>query len=261
MEKIELNINEQGVAQLTLNRPEVSNALDAELIQQFIDALTLVRKNSAIKVLLLNGNGKNFCAGADINWMRNMVHYSREENERDAQQLACLMRDLYEFPIPTIAIVQGAVYGGGIGLVACCDLAVADRETIFCLSEVKLGLIPAVISPYVIRAIGQRYAQRYFLTAEAFDAKQSLQLGLIHEIENFDVMVPHDIIKTVQTWVRHILHNGPNALKKAKELILNVSGNPLNEALMNYTAKTIADLRIQDEAQTRLHLFLEKNNV
>ena len=177
-----LDKHPDGVAILTLNRPEVHNAFDDALIADLSSALNELAADTAVRVVVLSANGESFSAGADLNWMRRMSAYSEDENFRDAQALATLMRTLHGLAKPTVARVHGPAYGGGVGLVACCDIAVASREAAFSLSEARLGLIPAVISPYVIAAIGERMAHRYFLTAERFDAAEAWRIGLVHEL-------------------------------------------------------------------------------
>jgi methylglutaconyl-CoA hydratase len=175
-------IDERGVVTLTLDRPQLHNAFDDALIAELIKVLALYKANPQSRLLVLRANGKSFSAGADLNWMQRVAQYSQAENKADAENLAELMSSLYYFPHPTLAVVQGAAFGGGVGLVSCCDIAVASDKASFCLSEVKLGLVPAVISPYVIAAIGTRQAQRYFLSAERFDAQTAYHLGLVQQL-------------------------------------------------------------------------------
>jgi methylglutaconyl-CoA hydratase len=247
-------IDEQGIATLTMNRPELHNAFDDLLIEELAAELKRLEANSRVRVVMLNGSGKSFSAGADLNWMRSMADYSHEENLRDALGLGALMQTLNGLAKPTIALVQGAAYGGGVGLVACCDLAIATGRATFCLSEVKLGLIPAVISPYVIAAIGERACRRYFLTAESFTAGEAHHLGLIHEV------VPDDA--ALQTRGRELagvmLKNGPQAMAEAKKLIAEVSDRPIDRELIADTAARIADRRASAEGREGLSAFLEK---
>jgi methylglutaconyl-CoA hydratase len=175
-------IDERGVVTLTLDRPQLHNAFDDALIAELIKVLALYKAHSQSRLLVLRANGKSFSAGADLNWMQRVAQYTQAENKADAENLAELMSSLYYFPHPTIAVVQGAAFGGGVGLVSCCDIALASDKASFCLSEVKLGLVPAVISPYVIAAIGARQAQRYFLSAERFDAQTAYHLGLVQQL-------------------------------------------------------------------------------
>jgi methylglutaconyl-CoA hydratase len=241
------------IATLTLNRPEIHNAFDDVLIAELITALKNLESDKNVRVVLLAANGKNFSAGADIHWMKRMANFSEAENFNDAMQLARLMQTLNQLQKPTIALVQGAVFGGGVGLVACCDIALASPEASFCLSEVKIGLIPAVISPYVIAAIGERSARRYFLTAEKFDAQEALRLNLIHQI------VPSDQLRNTALQIaENLLANSPQAIVSAKNLIAQVANNFIDENLIEKTAKEIAKIRVSKEGQEGLNAFLEK---
>lgn len=253
-EKVILSVNDAGLATLTLNRAELRNAFDDEMIQSLINALATIKENPAVKVLLLNAQGKHFSAGADLNWMARMAKNTSQQNFADAQQLAKLMSDLYHLPIPSVAVIQGAAYGGAVGLAACCDMVFAASSTSFCLSEVKLGLIPAAISPYVIRAIGERQARRYFVSAELIGAQQAQALGLVHEVAD-DV---EHMQQLSQQWLNNLLKNGPKAMQAAKKLALDVSLQPIDQALSDDTAQRIADIRATDEAIEGLAAFLEK---
>ncbi len=246
--------DQRGVATLTLNRPDKHNAFDDSLIAALIQQLAQLAEQPNLRVLLLRANGKSFSAGADLNWMRRMADYTTEQNHADALQLAKLMQCLHDFPAPTIAVVQGAAFGGGVGLVACCDMALASADARFSLSEVRLGLIPAVISPYVVRAIGVRAAQRYFLTAERFSAAEALRLGLIHELAASEALLE----KRLAAIVNHLLLGGPQALHAAKQLIASVSEQALDPALITETAKRISHLRASAEGREGLNAFLEK---
>lgn len=250
--KIITEVHQSGLASLTLNRPEVSNAFDAELIQAITAALQELEAQQ-VRLLVIKSTGKHFSAGADLNWMKASKELSHEENLEDARRLAEMLRRLNEFPAPTLAMVQGAVYGGAVGLVAACDIALAADTARFCLSEVKIGLMPAAISPYVIAAIGEKQARRYFLTAEVFSSLQALQRGLIHECCRDSQLE----IKTSDL-CQQILANSPQALVAAKSLIREVKGHPLNDALIETTCQRIADLRVTEEAQEGLSAFLEK---
>src|SRR5262249_44549307 len=179
---VEVSLSSRGIATITLDRPEVHNAFDDQLIADLTHRLREVDHNTAVRAVLLAARGKSFSAGADLNWRKRAAHYSEAENIRDAVSLASLMRTLDAMSKPTVARVQGAAFGGGVGLVACCDIAVAGKAAVFSLSEVRLGLIPAVISPYVVAAIGERNARRYFLTAERFDAQEALRIGFVHGV-------------------------------------------------------------------------------
>lgn len=250
---LKLDISAAGVATLTLTRAELHNAFDDELIRELTAALKSVANNGAARVLVLRGDGKSFCAGADLNWMKRMANYSWDENYQDSLALAGLMQTLAGLQIPSIAVVQGAAFGGGVGLVACCDMAFASDKASFCLSEVKLGLIPAVISPYVIRAMGERAARRYFVSAERFDAQEALRLGLVHE-----VVAPEALDAKVESVVNAITANGPMAVLAAKKLVNFVADHAIDEELIRETAQRIADIRASAEGREGVGAFLEK---
>ncbi|MEO8156512.1 MAG: enoyl-CoA hydratase/isomerase family protein [Betaproteobacteria bacterium] len=242
-----------GVATIRMNRPDVHNAFDDGLIAVLTAELRRLDHLSQVRVIVLAANGKSFSAGADLNWMRRMAKYSQEENLRDAVALANLMRTLEGVQKPTIARVQGSAFGGGVGLVACCDIAIASTQALFCLSEVRLGLIPSVISPYVIAAIGERAARRYFLTAERFDAAEARRIGLVHEVVDEGVLD-----ESVASITGHLLKGGPKAQAAAKRLIEDVSRRPIDDALSVETAKRIAAIRVESEGQEGLVAFLDK---
>ena len=246
-------IDNTGVATLTMNRPEIHNAFDDRLIAALIDELGRLEADPRVRVLVLTANGKSFSAGADLSWMRRMADYSREENLQDARQLAELMRKLDGFPRPTLALVQGAAYGGGVGLVACCDMVIASHKASFCLSEVKLGLIPAVISPYVVSAIGPRAARRYFLSAERFSAVEASRINLVHEL-----VAPEELQAKGAEFCSLLLKNGPYAMAAAKDLIAAVARGPIDQAMIHDTAERIADTRASAEGCDGLTAFLEK---
>jgi methylglutaconyl-CoA hydratase len=240
------------VVRIELARPAVRNAFDEHLIRELIDALDRAAAEEGARVLVLTGRGKAFCAGADLNWMSRMRDFSYEENLRDALELARLMRRVYEHPLPTIAAVNGATIGGGNGLVAACDIAVAADTAIFSLSEVKIGLVPACIGPYVIERIGVRAARELFLTGERFDAARALAVGLVNAVAPAD-----GLTEKVGEYIDLLLGSGPEALAASKELIRNVPSMDLDEA-GRYTAEMIAKLRISEEAQEGMAAFLEK---
>ena len=242
-----------GVATVRMNRPDVHNAFDDHLIAELITELRRLDQAPEVRVVVLAANGKSFSAGADLNWMQRMAKYSEAENLRDAVAMAGLMRALYGTHKPTIAQVQGAAFGGGVGLVACCDIAVAAAEASFSLSEVRLGLIPSVISPYVIAAIGEREARRYFLTAERFGAEEARRIGLVHEVTTVD-----RLDEAVKTFADQLLKAGPNALAAAKKLIADIARHPLDNALMEETARRIASIRVSPEGREGLSAFLGK---
>ena len=242
-----------GVATIRMNRPDVHNAFDDALIAALTAELRRLDQLPEARIIVLAANGKSFSAGADLNWMRRMAKYSEEENLRDAMALAGLMRTLDGVKKPTVARVQGAAFGGGVGLVACCDIAIASTEAAFSLSEVRLGLIPSVISPYVIAAIGEREARRYFLTAERFDAVEARRIGLVH-----DVVDSGALDEAVAKIAGHLLRGGPQALAAAKRLIADVSRRSMDDALSADTARRIAAIRVGSEAQKGLAAFFEK---
>jgi len=248
-----LTTDERGVASLTLNRPDIHNAFDDALIGQLLQALEKVESDPGIRALVLRSAGKSFSAGADLNWMRRMAGYDRDENHKDALQLAALMVRLNVLNKPTLARVQGAAFGGGVGLVACCDMAVGSERALFALTEVRLGLIPAVISPYVIAAIGERAARRYILTGERFDAAEAKRIGLLHEV------VPEALLdSTVNSLLEHLLKGGPQALVAAKSLIFAVSRQPTSTAVIADTAERITNTRASAEGREGVGAFLEK---
>lgn len=253
--KVLLEIDRRGVATLTLNRPEVHNAFDADLVLRLTERLVELKSRPEVRVVVLTGAGRAFSAGADMNWMRSMAACSEEENLEDALHLADLMSLLNSLPLPTVACVNGHAYGGGVGLVSCCDIAIASNEARFALSEVRLGLVPAVISPYVVAAIGERNARRLFLSGEAMSAKLARRVGLVHEIAK-----PHRLAEALEDQVSQLLKGGPVALRESKELIFMVEGGSLSAdaVLRHRTAQIIAQLRVSAEGQEGLAAFLEK---
>jgi len=253
MQSYNLKTSDRGIASVILNRPEQHNVFDDGMIAELIELLGNLEQDDRIRVLVLRAAGKSFSAGADLNWMRRMADYDLAKNTDDAMQLAKLMRRLHCFPKPTIALVQGAAYGGGVGLIACCDIAIASPMASFCLSEVKLGLIPAVISPYVIEAIGVRASRRYMLTAERFDAEQACRLGLVHE-----VVEAQDLDAKLDSIVESLLAAGPAAQAAAKDLIRMVSNKAINDELIRDCAHRIARIRASSEGREGLSAFLEK---
>lgn len=246
-------IDTRGVATVTMNRPELHNAFDDLMIKALNSEFLRLNADPQVRVVLLAASGKSFSAGADLNWMRRMADYSLEENLADSMALAGLMRTLYGLSKPTIALVQGAAYGGGVGLVACCDIALATDRATFCLSEVKLGLIPAVISPYVMEAIGSRAARRYFLTAERFDAIEAQHLGLVHEL-----VAVEDLRARGESLAALLIQNGPLALSAVKRLVAALTRTPIDDAMIADTARRIADIRSSDEGKDGVGAFLQK---
>jgi methylglutaconyl-CoA hydratase len=246
-------IDARGIATLALDRAELHNAFDDALIAALTAELGRLAADPRVRVLVLAGRGKSFSAGADLNWMRRMAGFSEAENRRDAEALAGLMAALDRFPRPTVARVHGAAFGGGVGLVACCDIAMAGETATFCLSEARLGLIPAVISPYVVAAMGSRAARRYFLTAEVFDAAAALRLGLVHEVAAADALDA-----AVEAVVAKLLGCGPAAQTECKALVARVARGPIDAAMIADTASRIARIRVSPEGREGISAFLEK---
>ena len=246
-------IDEGGTAWLTLNRPRVHNAFDDGMIADLTDILRQTETDPAVRAVIITGAGKSFSAGADLAWMRRMAEYSEEENIRDINALETLFNVLYRLGKPTIALVNGAAMGGGAGLVAACDIAVAADDAVFAFTEVRLGLIPSVISPYVIAAMGSRPARRYFLTGEKFSAADALRLGLVGAV------VPRNGLRdTAAALLKHLAANGPQAMKEAKELIAAVAGRPIDDALIADTARRIARVRASKEGKEGIAAFFDK---
>lgn len=241
------------VARVTLNRPEVHNAFDDRLIQELTGVFERLAGDRTVRAVLLGANGRSFSAGADLNWMKRTAGYTEAQNLEDARRLAHMLRVLDGMPQPTVALVQGAAYGGGVGLVACCDIAVAVPEAVFSLSEVRLGLLPAAISPYVVAAIGPRQARRYFLTAERFDAGEALRIGLVHQIA-----AREDLEAAGSRLLAALGDGGPQAQAASKRLIARVSAGPIDDAMVEDTAGRIAGLRAGAEGREGIAAFLEK---
>lgn len=243
-----------GVGIVTLNRQERHNAFDDILIHELIDAVAAMEADDAVRVLVISSTGKSFSAGADLNWMKRAAAYSPEETMTDARALAEMLRALAQMSKPTLARVQGSAFGGGVGLVAACDIAITTFDAQFSFPEVKLGIIPSVISPHVISAIGERYARRYMLTAERFSASEAYRIGLVHEIVADEAALDDAIDEIVQA----LLKNAPGAIGECKDLINAVAGRPVSEALIEDTARRIASIRASDEAKEGMSAFLEK---
>jgi methylglutaconyl-CoA hydratase len=242
-----------AVATVTLNRPEVRNAFNDDVIAELTALFLKLSEREEVRCIVLAANGTAFCAGADLNWMKRMAGYTRAENLADAEALARMLRVIYECPKPTIARIQGDVYAGGTGLVAACDIAVSVDTAQFCLSEVRLGLIPATISPYVIRAMGPRAAHRYFLTAEPFGADEALRIGFVHE-----VVPAQELDAKVEGIAQTLVKNGPAAVKACKQLLHDVAGRKISTALVTMTVEGIADIRVSDEGREGVQSFLQK---
>ena len=244
---------EGGIARITLAQPEIRNAFSDEVIADITAAFRTAGERPDVRAIVLAAEGPAFCAGANLNWMRRMADYSRDENRVDAGLLAEMLRVIYECPKPTIARVQGDVYAGGMGLVACCDMAVAVDTAGFCLSEVKIGLIPATISPYVIRAMGARASHRYFLTGERFSAQEAHRIGYVHE-----VVEAEQLDSVVDGWLKHLLSAGPDAVRACKRLVLDVAEREINEQLIASTVEQIANIRASSEGKEGVQAFLNK---
>ena len=240
-------------ATITLNRPDVRNAFNEITIAEIKQAFSELGDDAALRAIVLAANGPAFCAGADLNWMKKMAGYTHAENHADALQLADMLRTIYLCPKPVVARVQGDCYAGGMGLVAACDIVVAVEQANFCLSEVKLGLIPATISPYVIKAMGEQAARRYFLTAERFGAQEALRIGFVHEVVSMETLDAR-----VAEIVKALVNNSPNAVQQAKVLVRDVTGQPVNDALLADTAERIAQIRASDQGREGVASFLEK---
>lgn len=252
-EMVVFNTDEAGVATVILNNPQKSNAFDDTIIEELTGVFQQIDSDKDVRVMVLEANGKNFCAGGDLGWMKRMADYSREENLNDAKLLATMLKTLNFLSVPTIAKVQGVAFGGGVGLVSCCDLAVAATDASFCLSEVKIGLIPATISPYVISAIGQRAARRYFTTAERFSAETALQLGLVSEVVDKEYLDSE-----INRLISALQGNSPEAIRAAKQLVFPVASRDITDELIDFTSEQIADIRVSAEGQEGLTAFLEK---
>ena len=251
---IALQTTQEGaVLTLTLSRPDIRNAFNDEVIAEITAAFQDAASRADVRAVVLAAEGPAFCAGADLNWMRRMADYSDAENLADAGQLAEMLRVIYECPKPTIACVQGDVYAGGMGLVAACDMAVSVDTAKFCLSEVRLGLIPATISPYVIRAMGARAAHRYFLTAERFDAQEAHRIGLVHAVTSGD-----GLDAKVAEITQALVNASPAAVKACKQLVQDVAGCEISAKLIARTVQGIADIRSSEEGKEGVQSFLQK---
>lgn len=245
---------DRGIGVITLDRPDRHNAFDDLAIQDLSEAILMMAADTNVRVVILAASGSSFSAGADLHWMKRAATHGHAENLRDARNLARMLRQIAECPKPVVARVQGAAYGGGVGIVAACDIAIAMQDVQFALTEVRLGIIPAAISPYVIAAMGERHARRLMLTAERFTAAQAQRLGLVHDV------VPdlQALDLAVDACASALLANGPHAMAACKSLISAVARRPLGDALMDETANRIADIRTTAEAQEGMAAFLEK---
>lgn len=251
--KVRTHVDENGTATLLLNRPEVHNAFDPEMVDQLTGALEEIAASDEVRSVVLMGAGESFCAGADIAHMKASASYTKKQNYAHAERSARMFQALYTLDKPTVACVRGAVRGGGCGLVAACDIAIASRLATFRLSEVKLGIIPAMISPYVIAAIGERMARRYMLTGEEMDSADAYRIGLVHDIVEEDELLPR-----VSTILAQLYSSGPRAMAAVKALIPLATHSAIDERLVAATSRRIADIRATPEAQEGLAAFLEK---
>lgn len=242
-----------GVATVTLTQPEIRNAFSDEVILEITEAFRVAGERPDVRAVVLAAEGTAFCAGANLNWMRRMADYDRAENLQDAGALAEMLRTIYHCPKPTIARVQGDVYAGGMGLVAACDMAVAAENAGFCLSEVKIGLVPGTIAPYVLRAMGARAGHRYFLTGERFDAAEALRIGFVHQ-----VVAAEQLDDAVDSLLKALLVAGPDAVRTCKKLVLDVAEQEINAQLIASTVEVIADIRASEEGKEGVQAFLSK---
>ena len=255
---IQLKNNKSGVAYVTMNRPDVHNAFNAEMIEELTTCFKKLNDDKSIQVIVLEANGKSFSAGADINWMKDMAQATEEENKQDSEKLAALMRTINFNAKATIARIQGLALGGGVGLACCCDLVVAETQAKFGLTETRLGLVPAVISPYVIDAIGTRKARRYFQTAEVFNAERAKMMGIVSE-----VLPDDDLDAWIESQISLLNSTGPNAKEISKKLVMSVVGRtlPQQKKIDEYTTQVIAAVRVSAEGQKGLNAFLNKEKV
>jgi methylglutaconyl-CoA hydratase len=244
-----------GVARVFLNRPEVRNAFNDGVIAELTDTFRTLGADASLRAIVLGGHGKAFCAGADLSWMRAMADYTWEQNRADAQALADMLWTIYSCPLPVVGRIHGDCYAGGVGLAAVCDVLVAAEGVNFCLSEAKLGLLPATIGPYVVKAMGEPAARRYFITAERFDAVQAQRLGFVHEVVGADALDAK-----VDELTAALAANGPAAVKACKRLVQDLAGQPITESLRADTARRIADIRASDEGKEGVQSFLNKHS-
>ncbi|GGY67044.1 enoyl-CoA hydratase-related protein [Marinobacter zhanjiangensis] len=243
----------RGVTRIALNRPDKRNAFDDRIITELTDAIQAARSNPDCRVVVLAGEGRHFSAGADLNYMKRTAELSEQENIDDARRLANLMQTLDRLDRPTLCLVQGAAYGGALGLICASDIAIGTENSQFCLSEARLGITPAAIGPYVVRTLGQRHARRYFQTAEVIRSDRALELGLIHERVADDALDAR-----AEELIAALLRNGPTAMAAGKQLITGISGGAISDEMIQYTAEVIARLRTGDEGQEGLAAFFDK---
>jgi methylglutaconyl-CoA hydratase len=249
-----LTLEGTDLVRVTLNRPEVRNAFNEGLISELHEVFTKLGADDRCRVIVLQSVGKSFCAGADLNWMKSMTNFTHEENIADSRKMALMLNAIYSCPKPIIAKVQGDAYAGGVGLAAVCDIVVASTQARFCISEAKLGLLPATISPYLIRALGEQASRRYFVTAEVFTAAHAKDLGFVHELVD-----PEALDNKVDEICQTIMQNGQMAVMACKKIVQDIAHQAIDTSLIEETVKRIANIRTSDEAQARMKAFLEKN--
>lgn len=242
-----------GIATITLNRPEVHNAFNESVMDEMTALVKKAGADDGVRLLILRGNGKSFCAGGDLNWMRKSANYSYDENVQDAMRLGVLLKELNFLPKPTMALVHGNIFGGGVGLASCCDILIAEEGAKFCLSEVRIGLIPSIIAPYVINAMGLRMARRYFMTAERFDAETACRIGFAHE-----VAAAGQLDAEAQKIIDALMDGAPLAQGRGKKLMLDIVGHPIDDKVIDITVRQIAEARASDEGKEGLSAFLNK---
>ncbi|GLZ86769.1 gamma-carboxygeranoyl-CoA hydratase [Metapseudomonas resinovorans] len=250
---LQLDFADNGVATLWLNRPEKNNAFNAGMIRELILALDAIKDHGKVRFLILRGRGRHFSAGADLAWMQESAKLDYAANLDDSRELAELMYNLYHLKVPTLAVVQGAAFGGALGLISCCDMAIGAADAQFSLSEVRIGLAPAVISPFVVQAIGERAARRYALTAERFNGERARELGLLAECYPAE-----ELDQALESWTANLLQNSPQAMSATKDLLREVGSGVLSPNLRRYTESAIARIRVSPEGQEGLRAFLEK---
>ncbi len=250
---VQLERDPRGFATLWLDRPEKNNAFNAEMIRELVLAIDQVQADKDLRFLLLRGRGKHFCAGADLAWMQQSAQLDFNANLADARELAELMYSLYHLKLPTLTVVQGAAFGGAVGLVACCDMAIGAQDAVFSLSEVRIGLAPAVISPFVVKAIGERATRRYAMTGERFSGERARELGLLSE-----TYAAAELDDALHGWLDNLLLNSPQAMRASKDLLREASSASVSPALRRYTENAIARIRVSPEGQEGLNAFLEK---
>jgi len=249
-----LTVDGEDIVRVTLNRPEVRNAFNEGLIAELQDIFTRLGSDESCRVIVVQANGKSFCAGADLNWMKSMANFTKEENIADSRKMALMLNTIYACPKPVIAKVQGDAYAGGVGLASVCDILIASNQARFCISEAKLGLLPATIAPYVIRALGEQASRRYFVTAEIFTASHAKEMGFVHELAD-----PDALDSKVDEVCQAILSNGPMAVMACKKIVRDISLQAITPALLEDTVERIATIRTSNEAQARMKAFLEKS--